>query len=129
MSSGTSLRAPSEAAKATPTDTTRLAIERMLECAEAALRFAGDMSRDEFTSDLKTIYAVRAVLTLLGDAARDVPEAFCADHPGIPWSDLRRFARALGEAEGEGAPHRMRRATVQVLPSLRDQLRGLLRSI
>jgi uncharacterized protein with HEPN domain len=43
------------------------------------------MSRDEFLSDAKTIKAVAANLTIIGEAARHVPDNRVQAHSEIPW--------------------------------------------
>jgi uncharacterized protein with HEPN domain len=47
--------------------------------------FLAGLNRDQFLADPKTIKAVAADLTTLGEAARHVPEAVVQAHPEIPW--------------------------------------------
>jgi uncharacterized protein with HEPN domain len=51
--------------------------------------FVAGMSRDQFLADTKTLKAVAADLTVIGEAARHVPDAVVQAHPGIPWQLMR----------------------------------------
>jgi uncharacterized protein with HEPN domain len=48
--------------------------------------FIAGLSRDQFLADAKTIKAVVADLTIIGEAARHVPGAVAQAHPAIPWA-------------------------------------------
>jgi uncharacterized protein with HEPN domain len=54
--------------------------------------FLAGMSRDQFLADIKSLKAVTADLTIMGEAARHVPDAVVQANPGIPWQ-LRRGMR------------------------------------
>jgi uncharacterized protein with HEPN domain len=47
--------------------------------------FPGGISRDQFMVDPKTQKAVAADLTIVGEAARHVPESVAQNYPEIPW--------------------------------------------
>jgi uncharacterized protein with HEPN domain len=47
--------------------------------------FIAGLSRDQFLADAKTLKAVVADLTIIGEAARHVPNAVAQAHPEIPW--------------------------------------------
>ncbi len=51
--------------------------------------FTAGMSRDEFLADAKTLKAVVADLTILGEAATYVPDSVVQAHPSIPWALMR----------------------------------------
>lgn len=48
--------------------------------------FVAGMTRDQFLTDAKTLKAVVADLTIIGEAARHVPHATTQAHPQIPWA-------------------------------------------
>jgi uncharacterized protein with HEPN domain len=47
--------------------------------------FIAGFSRDQFLADAKTLKAVVADLTIIGEAASHVPAATVQAHPEIPW--------------------------------------------
>jgi uncharacterized protein with HEPN domain len=48
--------------------------------------FISGYTRDQFLADAKTLKAVVADLTILGEAASHVPAAIVQAHPEIPWA-------------------------------------------
>jgi len=67
------------------------ALGDMLDAAEKAVAFCGTMGEAEFAADDKTAYAVIHALAVLGEAAKQVPEAVRQQHPRVPF----RIAAAL----------------------------------
>jgi uncharacterized protein with HEPN domain len=47
--------------------------------------FIAGFNRDQFLADAKTLKAVVADLTIIGEAARHVPNSVTQQHPEIPW--------------------------------------------
>lgn len=98
----------------------------MLEAADAALTFIGDMSRDEFLADLRTIYAVRAAFITLGEASGGVPDSVRKAYPEIPWREIRHFRNFMIHVYEAVLPDRLWETAHRNLPSLREQLAGVL---
>jgi uncharacterized protein with HEPN domain len=48
--------------------------------------FVAGLSRDQFLADAKTLKAVVADLTIIGEAATHVPAATTQAHPEVPWA-------------------------------------------
>ncbi len=67
----------------------KLRIEDILEAIEKALRYTKDMSFDNFAADEKTIDAVVRNVTVIGEAARHVPDEITSKHGEIPWAEMR----------------------------------------
>lgn len=57
----------------------------MLERIARIRQYVGDMSREAFLRDSKTIDSVVRNLEVIGEAANRLPSDFCARHPEIPW--------------------------------------------
>lgn len=57
----------------------------MLRAASLALTFIGDMSYEEFASDIKTQAAVIREFEIIGEAAGRVSDEFQQRHPEVPW--------------------------------------------
>ena len=51
--------------------------------------FMVGMNREQFLADAKTLKAVVADLTIIGEAARHIPEAVVQAHPEVPWALMR----------------------------------------
>ena len=51
--------------------------------------FMVGMNREQFLADAKTLKAVVADLTLIGEAARHIPQAVLQAHPEVPWASMR----------------------------------------
>lgn len=67
----------------------RLRIEDILESVEKIGRFTKDMSLEDFTGDEKTVDAVVRNISVIGEAARHVPEEIRERYPDVPWSEMR----------------------------------------
>ena len=50
--------------------------------------FTSGISYDEFLIDKKTVYAVVRALEVMGEAAKQVPEAIRQANPGVPWKRM-----------------------------------------
>jgi uncharacterized protein with HEPN domain len=77
---GASTRRPSGSAR-----TWQERIEDILNAIAEIETFIAGFSRDQFLADVKTIKAVVADLTNIGEAASHVPAATVQAHPEIPW--------------------------------------------
>lgn len=67
----------------------------MLENAEKALSFIGDMSYDDFCNDEKAVYAVIRAFEIIGEAARQVPEKVRNENPEVPWREITGMRNKL----------------------------------
>jgi uncharacterized protein with HEPN domain len=52
-------------------------------------RYVEGMSFESFCADDRTVDAVLRNITIIGEAARTIPDDVSAAHPGIPWQDMR----------------------------------------
>jgi uncharacterized protein with HEPN domain len=50
--------------------------------------FAGVMTYEEMTHDMKTSYAVVRCLEIIGEATNRLPKALCEKYPEVPWSNI-----------------------------------------
>ncbi len=60
----------------------------MLDAAQKALSFSAGMTHEAFASDAKTVFATIRALEVVGEAAKNMPDAFRAQHPSVPWVDM-----------------------------------------
>ena len=50
--------------------------------------FVDDLSYEEFMKDRKTVNAVVRSIEVIGEAAKNIPEAIKAQHKGVPWKKM-----------------------------------------
>ena len=55
---------------------------------ETACAFIDGMEYSEYVKDLKTNMAVERAITIIGEAARNVPDEIRKRFPTIPWADM-----------------------------------------
>ncbi|MEX0677090.1 MAG: DUF86 domain-containing protein [Pirellulales bacterium] len=60
-------------------------IQDILDAVAETESFIAGMDRDQFLADAKTLKAVTANLTVIGEAARHVPQTVAQQWPEIPW--------------------------------------------
>ena len=63
-------------------------IQDIFESIEDIDAFIIGMSYEDFAGDKKTLNAVIRSLEIIGEAAKKIPEAIRAKHPGIPWRQM-----------------------------------------
>ena len=61
-----------------------LLLEDMLGAMQKIERYTAGMDQEAFLHDEKTLDAVARNLEILGEAAKQLPEDFLAQHPGVP---------------------------------------------
>jgi uncharacterized protein with HEPN domain len=61
----------------------------IIENADAALHFIGDLNSKQFAQDQKTHYAVVRALEIISEASRHLPDELKTRHAGIPWRAIR----------------------------------------
>jgi uncharacterized protein with HEPN domain len=62
-----------------------LLVEDMLDALRKIDLYTAGMDHSSFLQDEKTVDAVVRNLEVLGEAARQIPDAFAARHPDVPW--------------------------------------------
>jgi Uncharacterized conserved protein len=70
-------------------------LQDMLENAEKALFFVQGMDYDSFYTDDKAVYAVIRALEIIGEAARQIPEAIRQSNPEIQWREIAAMRNKL----------------------------------
>lgn len=60
----------------------------ILEYATVARDLLGDMPLEEFEADRRSHLAVVRALEIIGEAARQVPDAIRRRYPEVPWADV-----------------------------------------
>lgn len=74
-------------------DETRLA--HMLQALERIERETKETSRDKLFFDDRLARAIIFDFIVLGEAANNMTESYCAEHPDVPWADIAGFRHKL----------------------------------
>lgn len=69
---------------------TRAFLFHILHEAEFITDLVSRISYDEFGTNLEHRYALVRSLEIMGEAAKNIPDEFCALHPEIPWKAIIR---------------------------------------
>ena len=70
-------------------------IVHMLEALERIGQETGETSRDNLFFDDRLTRAIILDFIVLGEAANNVTEEYCAGHPEVPWADIAGFRHKL----------------------------------
>jgi uncharacterized protein with HEPN domain len=61
-------------------------VQDVIDNCDLAARFVAGVDFDRFQADAEKIYAVLRALTIIGEAARQIPKNLRDRYPDIPWS-------------------------------------------
>ncbi len=67
----------------------KLRIQHILEAIERCRSYAQGLTQEQLGADSKTLYAVAWCLTVIGEAARHLPDEVTAQYPEVPWPQMR----------------------------------------
>jgi len=105
----------------------RLRLEDILEAVARIESYTSDTTYEAFAADRKTIDAVVRNVTVIGEAARHLPDEMKERYPEIPWDEMRRIRNAVvHEYFGVSVPLLWRTA-VGDLPPLTAMLTKILK--
>jgi len=104
-----------------------LRIRDILTAVDRILEYTRTLDFEGFRSDTKTFDAVVRNFEIIGEAAAHLPEGIAADHPEIPWQDMRDMRNVLSH-EYFGINEKIVWETLQndlrpLVPLLKDLLR------
>ena len=101
-------------------------ITDMVECIESSREYVASLDFEAFRADAKTVKAVIRDLTVIGEAAVNVPDWLIERHPEVPWAKMRAM-RDIVVHEYFGIDERIVWDTARNnLPPLAEPLRRLL---
>ncbi len=76
----------------------QLRISDILQAIAKIQAYTSAMDFPRFAADEKTVDAVVRNITVIGEAARAVPDAVVTAHPEIPWQDMRGMRNVVVHA-------------------------------
>ena len=104
----------------------RVRVQDILDSITAIQTYTVDMDYAAFAQDRKTIDAVLRNITVIGEAASQVPDAVQTVSPEVPWRDMRDMRNVVVH-EYFGINRQILWDTIQTnLPPLIPQLQALL---
>ena len=93
---------------------------------EKILNYTAGMSFEQFRKDSKTIDAVIRNFTIIGEAARHIPDEIVQSHPEIPWREMADLRNIIVH-EYSGVNEKIIWETIQTdLPGLLSSLRKMV---
>ena len=101
----------------------------ILDNAEKAQEFLGDMGFEAFRTDDKTVFAVTRALEIIGEAAKNVPDKVRRRYPDVPWRDMSGMRDKITHAYFGVDLRRVSETVRTSLPSLRDAVIRALRDV
>ena len=103
-------------------------IRDILDSIEAAESHVEAMTFEEFAADRKTIDAVIRDLTVIGEAAANVPASIQDRFPLVPWDEMRRMRNVVIHVYFGVDLAIIWRTIHDDLPPLKGQLNDVLRN-
>ncbi len=64
-------------------------LRHILEAIDKIRQYIGDRTIEQLSTDQRSLEAVVWNLTVIGEAARHIPESVVTAYPQIPWSQMR----------------------------------------
>ena len=101
-------------------------LEDIVQAVEKILRYTDGMTFEQFLADDRTVDAVVRNLTVIGEAARHIPDDFTAGHPEIPWKEMRGIRNVVVHEYFGVSKTIVWETTKRDLPVLLPSLRGVL---
>ena len=101
----------------------------IIENADAALGFIGDLNSEEFARDQRTHYAVVRALEIISEASRHLPDDLRARHPDVPWRAIRDAGNVYRHGYLSVSLEVVWETVTRDLPPLRDLMLNELRAL
>lgn len=106
----------------------RVRIDDILSAIDKISLYTRGMDRESLAADAKTLDAVLFDITVIGEAARHVPETILERHPQVPWAAMRDLRNVVVHEYFGILVEIVWTTIADDLPPLRDQLVVLLES-
>jgi uncharacterized protein with HEPN domain len=90
--------------------------------------FVAGMDRRQFLTDARTVKATLANFTIIGEAARSVPQVVCDQNPAVPWRQMRDMRNIIVHVYFTVEPVIVWDTVQQDLPGVKRHLAVLLAS-
>ena len=98
----------------------------ILNAARKAVEFCAGLDRAAFAGDPKTYFAVLHQFTIIGEAAKRLPDAFRSAHPEVPWKQMAGMRDVLVHRYDDVILEEVWKAVAEELPGLMEAVERLL---
>ena len=88
---------------------------------------ARGMTCEQFATDRKTVDAVVRNLTIIGEAASNIPDSVQERYPDVPWDEMRRMRNIVVHVYFGVELPVVWQTLQEDLPPLKEQLQKILR--
>jgi uncharacterized protein with HEPN domain len=78
-----------------PIERVPASLHDMLHAARRIVHYAKGLDQATYINTEATRLIIERLLTILGEAAGQVPEEYCSQHPELPWRDMVRLRNLL----------------------------------
>lgn len=102
-----------------PSDRIDGTLRDILHHIDLAIQFAGDLDREAFAADVRTVYAVTRCLEIISEASRRLPEELKTRHPAIAWKQMAAAGNVYRHNYEDVAAHFVWETVQQALLPLR----------
>jgi uncharacterized protein with HEPN domain len=109
-----------------PSDRADGALRDILHHIDLAVEFGGDLDREAFAADLRTVYAVTRCLEIISEASRRLPEDMKVRHPTIAWRQMAAAGNVYRHNYEDVAAHIVWTTVQQALPPLKAAIEAEL---
>jgi uncharacterized protein with HEPN domain len=104
-------------------------LQDILDASEKMDEFTRGLSREEFSKDDKTIFAVIRALEIIGEATKQIPQSLKVRYPDIPWREMAGMRdKMIHDYVEVNLEVVWKTATVEV-PNLKPDLRRILEDL
>jgi uncharacterized protein with HEPN domain len=107
-----------------PSDRTDGILRDILHHIDLATQFVGDLDRETFKTDIRTVYAVTRCLEIISEASRRVPDDMKVRHPGISWKQMAAAGNVYRHDYEDVAAQFVWETVQRALPPLRVVVEG-----
>jgi len=101
-------------------------LDDILDNIQWAEDFAGVMTYEEMTHDMKTSYAVVRCLEIIGEATNRLPKTLCEKYPEVPWAKIVSMRNIIIHDYSAVDYLTVWQTLKQSLPELKPQIQKIL---
>lgn len=101
-------------------------LRHMLEAIAECQRYVHGLTQEHLGADARTLDAIAWRLTVLGEAARHIPDDVTSRYPDIPWAKIRGMRTQIVHGYDQIDPEIVWKVVLEQLPPLVPHLEQIL---
>jgi len=91
-------------------------------------RYRGDMTREQFLSDEKTVDAIVRNIEVIGEASRQLPPEFTESHESVPWHQMAGMRNRIVHDYFGIDVEIIWQVVIESLPALKQQITEIVKN-